>query len=388
MSTIGTHSADAVSGAPLDISKLATPEVRPSELKYEADLAVAQRFSRDLGLARQSGVLSCFLRRFLDTIEGPHATEVRDLPDRKVRPKAVPYRSSPKDTDDLLRRRAIVKSIENSRVSHKISDWTELHEFRVPVRSEHAGLHGLTMLHLSDIHFRSGDSRAADDLLATAKFFTDMNRSVDLIVFTGDLITRSPKDLNQENMTALKVISQLAQHSFSIRGNHDHHGHQPLRISRLIKKCGFIDITDGVAELRRGSDKINIFGVDDHWYGRRNVFQIPEEHRSSFNVVAVHNPDSLTSDFPDNISLVVSGHTHGFEANLLNSKYLLSLAVRCMRIFAPSTNINGIVRGFDFLRGECLMHISPGLGRSLVTRPFFRYPPAVTLLQFVGLDDC
>ncbi len=68
--------------------------------------------------------------------------------------------------------------------------------------------------------------------------------------------------------------------------------------------------------LRFGGESVYLVGVDDYGYGadlRRAIRGVPG---GVATVLLAHNPRVIHLAFRNNVSLVLSGHTHGCEVNL------------------------------------------------------------------------
>ncbi|KYH33089.1 metallophosphoesterase [Neomoorella mulderi] len=59
----------------------------------------------------------------------------------------------------------------------------------VPLQELPAELDGLTIVHISDLHYGSGRFRSEDSVVQITRLISSLHR--DLIVFTGDLLDRS-----------------------------------------------------------------------------------------------------------------------------------------------------------------------------------------------------
>jgi predicted MPP superfamily phosphohydrolase len=225
------------------------------------------------------------------------------------------------------------------------------------------------------VHLLVGKSRPTEELRTIADYISDTGRRVDLVFLSGDLITRSPLDLNDEAFEILKKLSSKAQHSFFVLGNHDYHGHTPAIVSEWISDAGFLDITNKTADLKRGSSRFSIHGVDDAYFGRPLAPSVNDVTPDRFNILLTHNLDAVRSNYPNNLNCIFSGHTHGGEAWFKAFGY-------AMKLWNYLADLNQNIRGWSALHNECLSFVHPGMARRYVRHPGLWLPPGVVFHSF------
>jgi hypothetical protein len=249
-----------------------------------------------------------------------------------------------------------------------------VYEYEVPIRNLPRALHDLTILHLSDIHFLSSYERAWREMANVARYFESGSRKLDLIVLSGDVITKSPDDLCRKGLHQLARLSAVCPQAFMVHGNHDYHGHVPALISRELQRVGFHDINNHHVRIKIGDAPLNIFGVDDAYFGSP---QAPQTVRSTeTNIVLTHNLDAIRGDFPRDIDLILSGHTHWGELRLFDGSQV-------MKWWGYCENVNRHTKGWDALSKRTLSFVHPGLARYYVPYAGLRHPPGVVLHTLV-----
>jgi predicted MPP superfamily phosphohydrolase len=198
------------------------------------------------------------------------------------------------------------------------------HEFEVtqitlPIRDLPDAFLNFRIVQMSDIHLEE----------YTEAFFLERlihqvnNLDPDLVLITGDYVSRGPLDLSvswKAAGLAAEIISTLkAPQRFGILGNHDvnvgaEHVIQPLEAH------GTPILVDSYTPLERGHDVLWLCGADDA--GTRNPdlnFAIPETPRAPV-LFMCHEPDYvdevvLHPRFPL-IDVMLSGHSHGGQIRL------------------------------------------------------------------------
>jgi predicted MPP superfamily phosphohydrolase len=322
-----------------------------------------------------------FRERVLRLIEGPWAPDPIDLP-RKRSPEesgntTEPFRTQPKNAVEARERKSVVADIYRSQRNTRISSWTSLFEYDIPLKAQHRALSGMTILHLSDVHLLEKSVKPTEELTRIANFLEDNRVRADLVVLSGDLITVSPRDLNDSAAEALRRITDRAQCSFFVLGNHDYHGHTPEQIGTWVSDIGFMELTNKSVALRYRGTRVVISGLDDAYFGSPVA---PDSLREEdFNLTITHNNDSVRSNHPLPLDLILAGHTHWGELKFFN-------AVRLMQAWGYCDDINKHTRGWAMLTERTLSFVHPGLARYYVRAPILRQPPAVVLHHLKAIN--
>lgn len=354
------------------LSEFSLPRIDFNELLQEQLLKAKELKSRILAPPTIG-------ERFLSLIEGPWAPAAHDLPDRRDLSLPIqelaPFRKPFKDGLDLSSRLAVKRQVSESEHRWPLTRWSSVYEYDVPIQRLPRDLHGFTILHLSDIHFLKGCERPCDELAQVARFLETGRRKIDLILLSGDVITRSPEDLNKEALRQLNRMSDVCPQSFMVYGNHDYHGHMPAIISKQLEEVGFHDINNHQVRLKIGEASLNIIGVDDAYFGDPSP---PKRiDKDSINIVLTHNLDAIRGNFPADIDLILSGHTHWGEVKIFDGASL-------MRIWGYCDNINRHTKQWDVLSDRTLSFVHPGLARYYVPFRGLRHPPGLAIHSLYG----
>ena len=190
--------------------------------------------------------------------------------------------------------------------------WLTVTRCDVPCRRLPAGLDGLRIGLLGDLHFEPD----RDDALIEAAIARVNAEKLDLILLAGDYVTSSSSVL-----APLARILEKARAShgvFAVMGNHDgwHAGRASTR--RIFEKSGISFLINQNSHLQIGGEKLAIAGTDFVWLGK-------PDPQVTLKGIARHTPVLALMHEPDyfddmtarrDIMLQVSGHTHGGQCRV------------------------------------------------------------------------
>lgn len=188
---------------------------------------------------------------------------------------------------------------------------------------------GYRIVQISDIHSQSFMGRL--DVLE--EFVNEVNNlHPDLILFTGDVITISPDELDSTG----QILSGLHARDgvISILGNHDYcmymggRAHPSIRKDALEvvklkeRQMGWDLLLDENRFVTRGNDSIAIVGVENitpskHFPSIGDLRKASEGTEGIFRILLTHDPLHWDSD-PDarKFQLTLSGHTHSCQFSI------------------------------------------------------------------------
>jgi hypothetical protein len=135
----------------------------------------------------------------------------------------------------------------------------------------------------------------------------------DIIALTGDFVTYSRRNIGP----AAELLGRLrARYGvFAVLGNHDFRVDAEA-ITQALRRQRIDVLRNRHVTLWFGGESIYLAGVDDYGYGadlRRAMRGVP---RDAATVLLAHNPRVIHLASRNNVSLVLSGHTHGGQVNL------------------------------------------------------------------------
>jgi predicted MPP superfamily phosphohydrolase len=290
-----------------------------------------------------------------------------------------------------------------------------LERFVVPMPAAALPPSGLTILHLSDFHFRADDS-VQEARLARLTRLLD-GESYDIVAFTGDLI-HDMRGLPR----AIEFLRTLrpTQAAFCVPGNRDYWGsafrallgspqeraqltvgenarRAALRTRRMVRAfagnergalrvtqhdvaavldglrgIGFQPLLNRSFHLRGPGLDLWLAGVDDLNNGQPDLdaalSDIPPDAGS---VLLSHNPDIWLDSRSRRARLILAGHTHGGQLRLpfLGAWY------------RQGTHLPREKAAGWFSDDKTAMYVTRGLGESFPYR--FRAPPQAALIRLI-----
>ncbi|MDF9448516.1 metallophosphoesterase [Bacillus toyonensis] len=170
----------------------------------------------------------------------------------------------------------------------------------------------MNMFFISDIHRRV----VSDSLIERIK------GKVDFVIIGGDLAEKGvPLSKISANIQKLRAIAPV----YFVWGNNDYEiEYHELDALLLENNVKVLDNTRVVFESELG-EKICLLGVDDVGLERDRLdLALADCKEEGFRILISHNPDIIKKmSGKEQISLVLSGHTHGGQIRLFPSeKYL------------------------------------------------------------------
>lgn len=170
----------------------------------------------------------------------------------------------------------------------------------------------LTIIQLSDIH--AGAFLRGGDLADVVQAINDLDP--DLVVFTGDLISRSADE-------AMLVLPDLARIKarygfFAVFGNHDYRQRREGEIAAAYGERGIRFLRNESVRPLGPDSALVLLGVEDLEEAKNLDLDAAraELRPGDFEVVLSHNPSGARALLGPNTGLVLSGHTHGKQIDL------------------------------------------------------------------------
>jgi len=234
-------------------------------------------------------------------------------------------------------------------------EFVELH-LRLP--NIPAAWDGLSILHLTDIHFHDGMDR---------RFFQAVfNRCLewetpDLLCVTGDIVD---SDFHHRWIVPLMGRLRWQEAGMFILGNHDVR-FQPKLIRRRLQRLGMHDLGNTWKELSIRGQPLLAVGYEAPWFKPKPILALcPEKIAGTedrmFRLCLSHSPDSIAWARRNQIDLMLAGHVHGgqirlplFGSLLVPSRY--SRRYDCGTFFEKPTlmHVGRGISGKHLLRLNC-----------------------------------
>ena len=183
-----------------------------------------------------------------------------------------------------------------------------------------------------------------------------------IVVFTGDIIDSDKKLSKSENEKFIEELSKID----ALIGKYAVPGDDDIKndyYSEMIESGNFTDLTNKREDIYyKGLTPIIITGLDSLTKGKQKIDELFNEDDDLYQILLVHEPDTLIKVKDKNIDLMLSGHSHNSEINI---PYLKNLY-----------NIEGASTYFDseYTVGETKLFISSGLGTTSLKMRLFAKP--------------
>jgi predicted MPP superfamily phosphohydrolase len=216
---------------------------------------------------------------------------------------------------------------------------------------------GLTILHVTDLHFCGTPSQAfyAEALELCGQW------QPDLVALTGDYVDSVA---HHSWLTPLLGPLNAREAKLAILGNHDH-WYEPEQVRDRLQEMGYHTPRNGWETIQVRGLPMTVIGHEGPWV--RPAPDLSDCPADVFRLCLSHTPDNISWAKRHAIDLMLSGHVHGGQVRLPVIGSLL----------LPSQ----FGRRYDcgvFLEGPTVLHVSRGLGSKDPMR--FLCPPEATLL--------
>lgn len=223
---------------------------------------------------------------------------------------------------------------------------------------------GFKILQLSDVHL--GNFIHSKKLMNKVKTETD-KINPDIILFTGDLVNNFSSELEGWDDVFQDITKD--RDSYSILGNHDYGDYTNWKsdtakienFQRIIsahETFGFKLIDNDHVKLKAGADSLYIIGVENWGHPpfpqyanlEKAINGVPE---NAFKILLSHDPAHWQEVIKnrDDISLTLSGHTHGLQWGIKKAGITFSL------IYLTRENWGGFYK-----YGNSQLYVNTGLG--------------------------
>jgi predicted MPP superfamily phosphohydrolase len=244
----------------------------------------------------------------------------------------------------------------------------------VPITISLAGLpdafDGFRIVQLSDIHLREFTEEAF--LRAVVKRTNALRP--DMVALTGDFISIGPLPERfgaRWSYSCAQILNQLTCGlRYAVLGNHDVSVDKPAVTDALVSQSIPV-LSNSAVAIERGGERIWLAGIADAYADTPNLsLALPRSRNADREplILLAHEPDFADHALNHQVSLILSGHTHGGQVRLpfVRPRFLPPLGRR-------------YVEGhFSFLDGTQL-YVNRGIGTiGLPLR--FRCPPEITVI--------
>lgn len=237
-----------------------------------------------------------------------------------------------------------------------------VHEKTFQLEQLPASHHGLTIAHLSDLHFTGQLARPFFETV----FEQTQALGADLIAVTGDIID---KEKCFEWIVPLFSSLKAPLGAYYILGNHDTRIRDNVTLRGLLAEAGVIDLGGRWHEVDHQGSRVRLAGNELPWYpGASELEELSDARGRELRILLSHSPDQFRWGQRRGFDLVLAGHTHGGQIRppIIGP------------IVSPSRHGSRYASGV-FHRNGTLMHVSRGI--SGVQQIRLNCRPELTMLR-------
>lgn len=239
----------------------------------------------------------------------------------------------------------------------------QINDIKIENEKVPASFKDYKILQISDLHLHSFKSRAK----TLQKFVEAINdQDADVVVFTGDLVSYGPWELDGLDTILSKIKAKDGV--YSVLGNHDYSAYSNFPDSvqwRYVdelkvrqKDMGWHLLLDENVPLIRDNDTISLIGVENISTHRAflsygNLQKAMQGADGQYKILLSHDPthwELEVKNIPE-IDLMLSGHTHAMQFSIFG--------------WSPSSFIFKEVAGL-FQHENQLLYVNIGLGETLM----------------------
>lgn len=251
--------------------------------------------------------------------------------------------------------------------------WLRIRHRVVYVAGLPASADGLKILQVSDLHIGFFNHRLVGLLERIAEI------PADVVLFTGDFVDE-PAAAPEVGEVLGPFVARQQRPVLGILGNHDgfYYRHRFRRslaayydnteLVTAIRSTGMTLLKDEAFDIETPKGSVTLIGLDVVSHTPEGLATALGSRNPASVVLAAHSPDVVEFAQRQGIRLVLCGHTHGGQ-------------IRFGPWLTPTTSTGAPLRPPSGLikRGKMQMHVSPGLGTTLIPMRFFARPEATVI---------
>lgn len=191
-------------------------------------------------------------------------------------------------------------------------------EYKITSKNISIENHGLTIMQISDLHFKSSIS---ENFLERLIVKVNENKP-DIVIFTGDLIDENYAINKEDEKLLLKYMSKIKANidKYYILGEED-----SKDTKYILDKSNFISI-DKEEQLVYINDNIPIALINKNCHKK---YLENYKDKKLFTLLILHNPNDINKIEKYNYDFIIAGHTHNGNINIpyfkklyINSSYI------------------------------------------------------------------
>jgi uncharacterized protein len=195
---------------------------------------------------------------------------------------------------------------------HKIEpNWLQVKQVNLTLPHLSPEFKGYRIVQITDIH--AGDWLQQSQLERIVEMVN--RQQPDLVVLTGDYVTRSPKDGADILKSTLSKLHPRDR-SLAVLGNHDYYAGGKA-IAAILETAGIQVLENDVYSLKRGEATLHIAGVGSLMADKIDLDRVLAKLKDGEAIMLAHEPDFVgTTATTGRFALQLSGHSHGGQVKI------------------------------------------------------------------------
>ncbi|UOQ47384.1 metallophosphoesterase [Gracilibacillus caseinilyticus] len=196
----------------------------------------------------------------------------------------------------------------------------------------------------------------------------------DVVVLTGDIVDRSTENID-DVLSFVEQLSISQSPVFYVSGNHDWDNPLHESLFKGLREAGVNILDNQNVQILLGHTSFQIAGVVDLSTGQSNIeHAVKGLDHQIFTVLLSHTPPVNQGPLPNEIDLIISGHTHGGQVRLP----FIGAVVAPDQGFFPTYD-----QGLFALSVRQQLYIDSGIGTSMLPIRFLNQSQ-ITLITISG----
>lgn len=257
----------------------------------------------------------------------------------------------------------------------------KIEPFRITVNEytlneEKEGMSEIKMVQISDLHIK--EDFTYENLGRVINKINGQNP--DIVLFTGDLYDNYAKYHDDENIISELRSIEARYEKIAVWGNRDCGGGASRNYREIMESAGFklLKNENLYVELENGR-RILFTGLDDSLLGNPTMPESTKLYQSDYEVLLMHEPDTVKDFVNYDYDIVLSGHSHGGQVNI---PFLPGLNKKLVASTLLSTEYSGGMYQVNENTGGKL-YVSTGIGTTHISARFGVVPEVAVFYIYI-----
>jgi predicted MPP superfamily phosphohydrolase len=238
----------------------------------------------------------------------------------------------------------------------------EIKNIEVKTSDLSVSLSGKKIVFLSDIHYGVGNPKMLDRAVDEVN-----NIDPDIVVLGGDYVDRDPKYVGECFRKLRQVKAKIGV--YAVLGNHDMNTKIYPKIMEEFKNSNIDLLFNDKVAIKSGDSRLIISGIPFFKKDKNLSIALADTKEDDFVILVSHSPDIIEQEDLGKVDVILSGHLHGGQVNLLGLE----------RLWIPSA-YGGKYKSGTFMKNDTELIVSKGLGGSTLPMRFMAEPDIISLV--------